>query len=398
MLARPKALVGCKAVALRVGLLTVPTTVLMALLLEGLTRCALHVSDVPITRFDHLLGNHYLPNQEGRYITGPGPEINAAFRINANGWNSPRDYVLPKPAGLFRMGVIGDSYVEALQVDHDMSYPYLAERALNREGLGVEVEARTYGHSGASLAQYLGVLRHAVAGATPDLVVVNVVHNDFLESLRGHGRVDYWSLQFEGSEPKEVPPVPRSGMLLKVVLARSALVRYLVVNQQCLVKLRALRRARSAGRGRYEANVDVAGVGGSVDEGQLAGLATYVLSEMRRVTDSLGARLLCMIDANRVAIYEGRDPRATEVHRLNRALLRAGRQLGVPVIDLTDVFEARWSVDRRRFEWQSDAHWDDYGHRVVAQALAEWILQNPELLGLRGPGTTGPAPGTTPRH
>ena len=57
----------------------------------------------------------YISNQNGVYRLHD--EINAEFKINANGWNSGHDeYSLDKNDGIKRICIVGDSYVEAVQV------------------------------------------------------------------------------------------------------------------------------------------------------------------------------------------------------------------------------------------------------------------------------------------
>ena len=73
----------------------------------------------------------YQPNQDGVYRIKN--EIEATYNINSAGWNSSYDYYREeKTAGKYRIAVVGDSYVEALQVQFDQS---LAE----------QLEAEAYG-------------------------------------------------------------------------------------------------------------------------------------------------------------------------------------------------------------------------------------------------------------
>ena len=50
--------------------------------------------------------------------------IRANYKINANGWNSGYDRYEPKKTkGKYRIAVVGDSYVEAFQVDYNKRAP-----------------------------------------------------------------------------------------------------------------------------------------------------------------------------------------------------------------------------------------------------------------------------------
>jgi hypothetical protein len=61
--------------------------------------------------YDAARGWGLNPGAHGRYTR----EGNAELRINQDGFRGP-DYARPKPAGVVRVAVLGDSYVEAMQV------------------------------------------------------------------------------------------------------------------------------------------------------------------------------------------------------------------------------------------------------------------------------------------
>jgi hypothetical protein len=106
-----------------------------------------------------------------------GGEISASFEVNAQGWNTGHgDYYGEREACPERVAIVGDSFVEALQVDHDSS---VAE-VLSRES-GAEVFR--FGIGGAPLSHYLLVTEHEAMSYSPDWVVIVIVHNDFDESF-----------------------------------------------------------------------------------------------------------------------------------------------------------------------------------------------------------------------
>src|SRR5690348_6019200 len=76
-------------------------------------------SDVPANAFaDGVV--RYAPRQHG--IWRVRDEIAAPYRINAEGWNSGvGDYAVARRPGIARIAIVGDSFVEALQVPNDQS-------------------------------------------------------------------------------------------------------------------------------------------------------------------------------------------------------------------------------------------------------------------------------------
>lgn len=100
---------------------------------------------------------------------------------NAEGWNSTEPhYALARRAGGLRVAVIGDSYVHGSFVNVEEGFPEVIERELTRAGVAAEV--LRFGMDGAPLSQYLHVLRREVRAFGPDVVLVQLIHNDFDES------------------------------------------------------------------------------------------------------------------------------------------------------------------------------------------------------------------------
>ena len=93
------------------------------------------------------------------------------------GWNYPIDYYPINDKKL--IAVIGDSYIEAFQVDVDKNYPFLL-----REKLKNDYEVYAFGKSGAPLSQYLHISRYVNRHFDPDILIFNLVHNDFDESIQ----------------------------------------------------------------------------------------------------------------------------------------------------------------------------------------------------------------------
>jgi hypothetical protein len=95
-----------------------------------------------------------------------------SVEIETTSWGfHDQERSLEKPAGLTRMAVLGDSYVEALQVPFPKSATQLLETRLN------ERRARTYevlnfGISGYGLGQELLAFEHFAKRFSPDVVFV----------------------------------------------------------------------------------------------------------------------------------------------------------------------------------------------------------------------------------
>jgi len=366
-----KILVFIKKTVIKLLVLTVPALLVTIFLLEIIARIFLPVSDVPDVIFDKELGNHYLPDQEGIYIRGMDSEIKAAYRINSTGWNSPYDYGEKSSDDIFRIAVIGDSCVEAFQVDCDKSYPYLLERRLNNETRDRRVEVYTFGHSGANLVQYLAVLRLIVPKYNPDLVIINIAHNDFSQCLYGYGRKDNWTLKYDNGSFTEVRPRPVRNLWLKRFLRKSALARYLIVNLRFVKRFGVVKRLLYDDTRKFAANIDLKNLELFSDRRFLNQMLGYIFKEFLKSSSEYGFDLLMVMDTDRQAIYSGKGPRKSKVYLFNKASMKVAGELNIPFIDLTPFFEKKWKEKGEKFDWKSDNHWNNLGHEVVGDAIIQ---------------------------
>src|SRR5690348_16118721 len=188
-------------------------------------------SDVPHLEYvDHVV--RYASGQSGIYRIRN--DIEAPYKINQQGWNSGvGDYVRERSDGLTRVAVVGDSYVEALQVAHTDSLAEKLETDLAKYGQPTEVFR--FGISGAPLSQYVQMVEREVVQYRPDWIVVIVVHNDFDESFRFvQGRYTSTFRKFRVKDGKvvgEIEPTPWAPSVIEM-LRQSATARFFLYRWQ----------------------------------------------------------------------------------------------------------------------------------------------------------------------
>ena len=122
-------------------------------------------------RYDEARGWALNPDTQGVYRR----EGHSFLRINSDGFRGP-DYPKEKPPGTVRVAVIGDSYVEAMQVAEHKTFTSVIQRHLSADPLlhGKKVEALNFGIDGYGTAQELITLRDHVWAYQPDIVVLAV--------------------------------------------------------------------------------------------------------------------------------------------------------------------------------------------------------------------------------
>jgi lysophospholipase L1-like esterase len=104
------------------------------------------------------------------------------FRVSAQGFRSP-EVAVPKPAGVRRVLVLGDSVAWGAGVREEETFARQLEVALRKE-LDCEVEIVNAGISGYGSLEQLDLLRNDGLALEPDVVLVYHVENDNLSSVR----------------------------------------------------------------------------------------------------------------------------------------------------------------------------------------------------------------------
>jgi hypothetical protein len=135
---------------------------------------------------DPVLGQRLAPGYEGWFAGVP-------VRINNLGFRDPRDYTVEKPAGVFRIVVLGDSVTFGHGTLDTTAYPYLLEQRLKEWRPDIQWQVWNLGVPGYNTRQELAYLERVGPIYRPDLVIVGFYPNDF-----------------EGNEPIQDPGAGRT--------------------------------------------------------------------------------------------------------------------------------------------------------------------------------------------
>ncbi|MBU6452245.1 MAG: hypothetical protein KGS72_10730 [Cyanobacteria bacterium REEB67] len=111
---------------------------------------------------------------ENRHVTWR-KEGFGRIQFNSQGMNDI-ERPFAKPANTFRIAIVGDSFVESLQVDRSQNFLSLLERDLNAKygKSGRRIEVLNFGCSANSLGQFYKKIRTKVMGYEPDVVLIGV--------------------------------------------------------------------------------------------------------------------------------------------------------------------------------------------------------------------------------
>ena len=123
-------------------------------------------SRIPDVRFE------LIPNTSG--IT-PGQD--KVIRINSHGFRGP-EIAHPKPEGVFRLAVLGDSIAFGRTLEEEDVFPYQLPDLLRERVPGRQFDVINASLSGRDTWEEVSLLEHRVLDLQPDLVIIQICLND----------------------------------------------------------------------------------------------------------------------------------------------------------------------------------------------------------------------------
>lgn len=314
----------------------------------------------------------FLPDRTLQWSNDWKFSLSNKVHINNYGFINNHDYDEKSDAPL--LSVIGDSYVEALQVPYDQT---MHGRLANQ----VAPNGRVYsfGLSGAPLSQYLVWAQYARDAFKPSGFVFVIISNDFDESLfkyKSGGGFHYFMK--ENNEYKLVRtdylPSFKGRTLLR--LGRiSKLTSYLFFNLKIIENWKMLRQGTHpffSNDKQYVANVSSHVTPERLQDSLV--VSDLFLDRLLEATGVDVSSILFVVDGLRPPMY---DPKSLEEAMnsfwatVRMDFISKAKERGFEVIDMHPVFLEDFRNNKKRFEFVTDAHWNEYGHQVVADMIQQ---------------------------
>ena len=395
---------------------------------------------------DPITGWSHEPNASGRSFN-PFYEFDALVTFNSRGIRGPESLGYAKAAGVFRVLLLGDSFMEAVQVNDDETFGEQLAGLLQAE-LGKPVEVVNAGVSGFGTDQELLWLREEGVKYAPDLVLLAVYpHNDFMNNAeelesanRGEISKPFFALvdgqlqsRYYPFDPATVPAVTSPfvekrgpeippGFLTPLadwLRPRSAFYRYFDPH----IRLASPRLAAWLARiGLFapgqESSLVAQGEGyvpltyrvyqnPPADEWQQSvQLTTALFGEIRKVSDGLGLPSAALIIPSPESVYPERWQRIltqfplmqSDVWDLQQPEKLAASSLaeaGIPAYSLADSFAhtvtrtvthtvTHTVADGPLLYFAEEGHWTAAGHRLAARATFNFLGESGLLPALAG--------------
>ena len=392
---------GRQAVALL--LLAAFGVALSLLVLEAGVR-ALHLVPTRFWEPDALLGTRLIAGKEG-WWTQEDHEFAVSIRINSQRRRDvERDAA--KPAGVFRILVLGDSFIEALQVPLEETFSRRLEADLEAVMGKGAVQVSSMGVSGYGTPSQTLYYEQAGRELDPDLVLLafypgNDVRNSSptLEPLLRPVYGDDGALERVVTLGRDNATAEANRGILwnlqayqyarKILLTKQPRLAGLLADVG-LLKQEAVREAATDGGvpvdyGVYDANL-------SAEWEDAWRHTTRLLARLELDVESDGARLAVMIVTARDHICPKAWARVLEANPAMRErewdleapelrVVRWCKEHAIPCIRLSPVF-AEQAEQGESLHFMYDGHWNPKGHALAARTVAA-SLEQAGLLGTK---------------
>jgi lysophospholipase L1-like esterase len=288
-----------------------------------------------------------------------------------------REHTLEKPAGTFRILLLGDSFMEALQVSADSMLATLMERDLT-SATGRPVEVINGGVSGWGTNDELRYLTKYGLAYHPDLVVVAMtLHNDISDNLRRE-----WYTVKDGALVDLDPP-PKSWFQFTILQFKAFLATRFQLYQ-------LWRRVRHEGEMRQVARalnshvVELFQVPSPPMITQGVELTGRLVAAIRDTTRAMGGQMVLILlplryqltdttFASFVKQAEMPSDRMT-IYQPQTMIRRIADSLQIPVVDLLPAFREWTGAGKGALYIEWDGHWNGTGHRLAAEQVNRGLL------------------------
>lgn len=129
---------------------------------------------------DPRIGWKHTPNNHGvfRGWRYPHAEFRSQVAINAQGYRDTEDYEYV--ADQWRIAVLGDSFIQAVQVEQNEAIPELLESGLKARGINSKIY--NFGVSSIGTIHQYQIFRHEVLALKPDVLVLSFFPNDLVDN------------------------------------------------------------------------------------------------------------------------------------------------------------------------------------------------------------------------
>ena len=220
------------------------------------------------------------------------------------------------------------------------------------------------------------MMRYIVSNYKPDVVIINLVGNDYDESradLSGRWGRKNSMLQLErnsNGDFREILPEQYAPSNIRLLLKKSAIARFLYFNTT--LATRKISKLGNQNDQNYEQNVSLE----ILDfKEEINATVDYIFLEFLKLATNNDVRLLLSTDTIRRDIYQGKNPKNAKTYELIEISREIANKYNIPLIDLTDSFVSNYQSEGKKFNFDIDGHWNQHGHLIAGISIAAKLDQ-----------------------
>ena len=297
------------------------------------------------------------------------------------------EHELTKPPGVFRILVLGDSFMEANQVKFEDAFASVLEQRL-KEGARRPVEVINAGVSGWGTDDELTYFTRRGIKYRPDLILVAMtLHNDVSDNLREEYH------EFRNGRIEQRPVTLMSWGSFAILKVKEWMASHSHIYQ---VVLRA-KRANWVSTEAQNLESHVGSLLRRVPSDRIrAGweMTRQLLQKMSQAADTINAPVVVMLLPLSVQVYpetakdflasSGLKQTDIDLFKPQEMMKAIGEDIGVSIIDLFPVLRDTKAKCNCALFVQGDGHWNKLGHQIAAEETARDLMR----AGLIGPALT----------
>lgn len=304
------------------------------------------------------------PNQT--MVSSKGWRFQLVTRKHSNNFGYLTDVDFTKDEAAPLLAIIGDSYVEARQVANEHSMHGILGENLKDKG-----NIYGIGFSGAQLPQYLAFAEFARDKFSPQAMAFVIISNDFDESLRKYRSNPGFHYFVEEQEGLALVRVDFAGhSWLRALAKKSALMRYLVLTagvswRQVVPFLNPTSSNQTGFAGNVPAQVSTQRLRDSKKA------VDAFLSMLPEMSGLQSRDILFVVDADRASIYSeiSEAVGGSFFQEMRAYFIAHATEAGYDIQDMRPLFQTHYDLNGKHFESEVDAHWNELGHSLVADAI-----------------------------
>ncbi len=306
---------------------------------------------------------HFLPNRTITTQVGFDFSHVVQKRINNYGYFSDFDYI-PTKENEKSIAVIGDSYVEALQLTNNKSIGGLLTQVYDPKYV------YSIGWSGSPLTQYLAFAGWAEDELNPETFVFVIISNDFYESSSMHSK---HVGMHHYNEDMDLIRIDYEVSSLKRFLQNSAFLRYLIIDLKLEYQLRNFFKRNDKLNNIQNLEVDIKD---NIENKKLIeNIIENFMFDLKDITKD--KEVIFVLDGDRHSIYSsGKSKQNDNIdYAYNYFKEYCCNRKNFNYIDLHSIFQNNYERYEKKFNFEYDYHWNELGHNIAFQEIKKLIIK-----------------------